>query len=61
MKHLTVLATFFIPVTFLAGLWGMNFKVMPELDWEYGYIFAWLAMLATVIITWYIMKRKHWF
>lgn len=61
MKHLTVVATLFIPVTFLAGVWGMNFRLMPELDWEYGYAAAWAVLLATGLGTWLIMKRKRWF
>ena len=37
MKRLTIVSTIFIPLTFLVGVWGMNFRRMPELEWEYGY------------------------
>ena len=42
MKVLTVIATIFIPMTFLAGVWGMNFKYMPELDEHWAYPAFWL-------------------
>ena len=42
MKVLTIIATIFMPLTFLAGVYGMNFKYMPELEWHYGY-FGWLS------------------
>lgn len=45
MKRLTIVSTIFIPLTFLVGVWGMNFRRMPELEWEYGYPAAWAAML----------------
>ncbi|MDR0995781.1 MAG: magnesium and cobalt transport protein CorA, partial [Tannerella sp.] len=45
MKRLTVVATVFIPLTFLVGVWGMNFRGMPELQWKYGYAAAWGLML----------------
>lgn len=61
MKRLTVLATIFIPITFLVGLWGMNFKFMPEIDWEWGYIYSWVVILATALGTWIYMKKKKWF
>lgn len=61
VKHLTVVATFFIPITFLVGVWGMNFKAIPELDWKYGYLFAWLSCILVVGATWLIMRKKHWF
>ena len=61
MKRLTVVSTIFIPLTFLAGIWGMNFKVMPELDWRYGYATAWAIMILTAIGTWLYMKRKDWY
>lgn len=60
MKRLTVVSTIFIPLTFLAGVWGMNFAAMPELGWKYGYLFAWGVMLLTGIGTWLFLKRKKW-
>lgn len=61
MKRLTIVSTLFIPLTFLVGVWGMNFKSMPELDWEFGYGIAWGVMFLTAIATWIYMKRKDWF
>lgn len=61
MKRLTVVSTIFIPLTFLVGVWGMNFKLMPELDWQYGYILAWFIFLLTALVTWFFMKRKNWY
>lgn len=60
MKRLTVMSTIFIPLTFLVGLWGMNFKSMPELEWEYGYILAWGVILTMGGITYWVLKRKRW-
>lgn len=61
MKRLTVVSTIFIPLTFLAGIWGMNFKSMPELDWRFGYAVAWSLMLLTAVATWLYMRKKDWF
>lgn len=61
MKQLTVIATIFIPLTFLAGVWGMNFNFMPELGWEYGYIFAWLVMILVGIGLYIWFRRKNLF
>ena len=60
MKTLTVITTIFIPLTFIVGVYGMNFKHMPELDWEYGYFDAWGLMLLTGMGMFYYMKRKEW-
>jgi magnesium transporter len=61
MKVLTVISTIFIPLTFIAGVYGMNFKVMPEIDWPYGYLFA-LILMGLVALTMIIyFKRKKWF
>ncbi|WP_085536024.1 magnesium/cobalt transporter CorA [Massilibacteroides vaginae] len=61
MKRLTIVSTLFIPLTFLAGIWGMNFKNMPELSWRYGYLIAWAIMIVTALITWLFLRKKDWY
>ena len=61
MKRLTAIATIFMPLTFLVGLYGMNFRHMPELTWKYGYLLAWLVLLVIGITMVIIAKRKDWF
>jgi len=61
MKRLTAIATIFMPLTFLVGLYGMNFKHMPELSWKYGYLAAWGVLLLIAIGMIIILKKKHWF
>ena len=58
MKILTIIATIFIPMTFIVGIYGMNFKFMPELDWQWGYFFVWvlIVIVAIAMIIWF--KRK---
>jgi len=60
MQVLTMFATIFIPLTFIAGVYGMNFAHMPELQWKYGYVIIWGIML--VVATGFIVyfKRKKW-
>jgi len=60
MKVLTIIATIFIPLTFIAGVYGMNFKFMPELEWEYGYPVILAFMVAVGISLGYFFKKKHW-
>ena len=60
MKVLTIIATIFLPLTLVAGIYGMNFRIMPELQWEMGYPFALLIMLAVGIIMLIYFKRKNW-
>jgi magnesium transporter len=60
MKTLTVVSAIFIPLTFVAGVYGMNFEVMPELHYRYGYAFAWGLMAATTMMMVFIMRRKKW-
>jgi magnesium transporter len=60
MKVLTIIATVFIPLTFLAGIYGMNFEHMPELHWRWSYPLLWLAMLAMAGGMFRFFKRKGW-
>ncbi|EKB50739.1 magnesium/cobalt transporter CorA [Cecembia lonarensis] len=61
MKTLTIIATIFIPLTFLAGVYGMNFEFMPELSWKYGYWLTWLVFIGISAIMVFYFKRKKWF
>ncbi len=61
MKVLTIISTFFIPLTFIAGLYGMNFKFMPEINWEYGYWYSLALMVSITIALAIYFKRKKWF
>lgn len=61
IKRLTIVSTIFIPLTFMVGVWGMNFKYMPETEWKYGYIFSWLALGVVAISTYLWMRKQKWF
>ena len=61
MKVLTVIASLFIPLTFIAGIYGMNFDHMPELHWKYGYFGAWGLMVTVFIAMLIYFKKKRWF
>ena len=60
MKVLTIIATIFIPLTFIAGIYGMNFKFMPELEWRFGYFAVLAVMLVLGVIMLIFFKRKKW-
>ena len=60
MKVLTVIATIFIPLTFIVGVYGMNFDVMPELRWKYGYVGIWAFMLTVGVGMFVYFKRRKW-
>lgn len=60
MKVLTIIATIFMPLTFLAGLYGMNFKNMPELEWHYGYPLLLCVMAGVAVFMVFYFKRKKW-
>lgn len=60
MKTLTIIATIFIPLTFIVGLYGMNFKYMPELDWQYGYYMVWAILIAVSIALLAYFRKKEW-
>jgi len=61
MKTLTVVSTIFIPLTFIAGIYGMNFENMPELGWQYGYYGVWGIIFIIFIGMLIFFKRKNWF
>ena len=61
MKVLTVIATIFIPLTFIVGIYGMNFKYMPELDVPWAYYAVWGVMTSVVIGMVIYFRRKKWF
>ncbi|TFH00805.1 MAG: magnesium/cobalt transporter CorA [Calditrichales bacterium] len=61
MKVLTIIATIFIPLTFIVGIYGMNFENMPELHWAVGHPIIWLVMVSVTLFLIYFFKRKHWF
>jgi magnesium transporter len=60
MKLLTIIATIFIPITFVVGVYGMNFHYMPELEWKWGYFMVLGFMLCVVVFMLICFKRKNW-
>ena len=58
MRVLTVIATLFIPLTFIVGVYGMNFQHMPELEWRYGYLLIWIVMLAVAVAMYWYFRRR---
>lgn len=61
MKTLTIVATIFIPLTFIAGIYGMNFKNMPELEWKYGYFGIWMIIILIFCGMVLYFRKKKWF
>jgi magnesium transporter len=60
MRVLTVIATIFIPLTFIAGVYGMNFHFMPELGWPWGYPLIWGVMIAVAVGLLAFFRRRGW-
>ncbi len=60
MKVLTIISTIFIPITFLVGLYGMNFHFMPEIKWRWGYAFVWILILGSVGGMFAFFRKKKW-
>lgn len=60
MKVLTIIATVFMPLTFIAGVYGMNFKVMPELEWRWGYPVVMVLMLVVAAALLLLFRRRRW-
>jgi magnesium transporter len=61
MKTLTIFASIFIPLTFIAGIYGMNFDFIPELHWQRGYLYFWGIILCVGLGFFVYFKRKKWF
>lgn len=61
MKVLTIISTIFIPVTFIVGVYGMNFDYMPELRSKWGYVGVWIVMIVVMTSLVIYFKRKKWF
>lgn len=60
MKFLTVIGTIFMPLTFLVGVYGMNFKYFPELEWHNGYFMLWGLMIALALLMVAYFRKKRW-
>jgi magnesium transporter len=60
MKVLTIIATIFMPLTFIAGIYGMNFKYMPELEWRWGYLAVWLVVVIIGISMLIYFRKRKW-
>jgi magnesium transporter len=59
MKILTIISSIFIPLTFIAGIYGMNFNFMPELNWKFGYLFCIFLMITVVILIYFWFRKKR--
>jgi magnesium transporter len=60
MKKVTSWGAILLGATLIAGIYGMNFRHMPELNWEYGYPIALGGMLAVMVVLYVIFKKKDW-
>jgi magnesium transporter len=61
MKALTIVSTIFLPMSFFAGVWGMNFVNLPEIHWKYGYAMAWAVFISIPVVMLIYFKKKGWF
>lgn len=60
MKALTIVSTVFLPLTFIAGVYGMNFKYFPEINWQFGYLYVWILFAAIIAVMIWYFKKKGW-
>jgi magnesium transporter len=60
IKILTMMSTIFIPLTFIVGVYGMNFEYFPELKWKYSYFVVWGAMISISIGMLFFFRKKKW-
>lgn len=61
MKALTIVSTIFLPITFLVGVYGMNFHFMPELTWKFGYPLVWIVSLLIIAVMLLFFRKRGWF
>jgi magnesium transporter len=61
IRVLTIISTIFVPLTFLAGVYGMNFDVLPELRWPHGYLYFWIVSVIVVISLIVFLRRRGWY
>jgi magnesium transporter len=59
MNRLTVMSTLFLPLTFLCGVYGMNFDVMPEIRWQNGYLFFWVLSAVIFALLFSLLRRAR--
>jgi len=59
MMKLTVITTIFMPLTFIAGVYGMNFKNFPEIEWSYGYVYVWGVFIFVGVLSYFYFKRNE--
>jgi magnesium transporter len=60
MRTLAMYSVFFLPLSFIVGVYGMNFEHIPELRWQHGYLTVWVAMIAISLALWRWFRRKRW-
>ena len=60
MRILTIFSAFFLPLTFIVGIYGMNFKFMPELEYQIAYPLVWAGMISIVVLIFLWFRRKRW-
>jgi Mg2+ and Co2+ transporter CorA len=59
MNRLAVVSTIFLPLTFLCGVYGMNFAAIPETSWKYGYLYFWgISSLITAVLVWFLRRSR---
>ncbi len=60
MRTLAIYSVFFMPLSFIAGVYGMNFRGIPELQWRHGYVFVWGTFALVAFAIWRWFRKKHW-
>ena len=60
IRILTIISTIFVPLTFLSGVYGMNFDVLPELHWRWGYLGFWAVSAALVLTLVGFLRSRRW-